>query len=71
MDLVFINLSLVCVDWIGKIGIINEDENMWFMLLILRLILGGWLGYDDNCLMVKGVGYYWNVKYMVYLVNVI
>ena len=70
-DLASINSSLARVDWIGKTGTTNEDENMWLMLSTPRLTLGGWLGHDDNRPMAKGAGHYRNAKYMAHLVNAI
>jgi len=70
-DLASINSSLARVDWIGKTGTTNEDENMWLMLSTPRLTLGGWLGHDDNRPLAKGAGHYRNANYMAHLVNAI
>ena len=70
-DLSSINPSLARLDWIGKTGTTNEDENMWLMISTPRLTLGGWLGYDDNRPLGKGAGHYRNAKYMAHLVNAI
>ena len=70
-DLSSINPSLARLDWIGKTGTTNEDENMWLMISTPRLTLGGWLGHDDNRPLGKGAGHYRNAKYMAHLVNAI
>ncbi len=70
-DLDSINSNLARLDWIGKTGTTNEDENMWLMLSTTRLTLGGWLGHDDNRPLGKGAGHYRNAKYMAHLVNAI
>ena len=70
-DLSSINPSLSRLDWIGKTGTTNEDENMWLMISTPRLTLGGWLGHDDNRPLGKGAGHYRNAKYMAHLVNAI
>lgn len=52
-------------------GIINLIFDVWLMFFIFKVILGGWVGYDNNVFLVKLIGYNNNVNYMVYLVNVI
>lgn len=68
--LVGLNFYLVSVDWVGKIGIINDYKDLWLIVFILIVILSFWLGYDLLVLMMMISGDN-NGNYMVNLVNVL
>lgn len=68
--LVGLNFYLVSVDWVGKIGIIDEFKDLWLIVFILIVILSFWVGYDLLVLMMMISGDN-NGNYMVNLVNVL
>lgn len=68
--LVGLNFYLVSVDWVGKIGIIDDYKDLWLIVFILIVILSFWVGYDLLVLMMMISGDN-NGNYMVNLVNVL